>query len=98
MAILVDEQQSRKSASIIKLAAWFTLLGVIAAGVYYLFFKQQALIEFATPSNFKDVAAIAKITFDPDEVISDPLFLSMKQYVRFLPTTIMGRDNPFLGF
>ena len=98
MAIIVDEQQSSKSAAIIKVIVWLTLLGVITAGVYYLFFKQQALIEYAAPSNFKNVSEIAKITLNPDEVINDPLFLSLKQYVRFSPTTIMGRDNPFLGF
>ena len=98
MAIIVEEQSGGRSASIVKLGIWLVLLGVIGAGIYYLFFKQQQLVEYAVPANFQNVAQIAKIEFNPDEVINDPLFLSLKQYIRLEPPAAIGKANPFLGF
>lgn len=98
MAIVIEEEKRTSSVGILSIALWLLLLGGLAAGAYYVFFKSPELIEVAAPSDFKNTEQISKIQLKPEEVLSNQQFKMLRSYVT-LPTPVpTGRANPFLSF
>lgn len=95
MALVVGEQ--RNSGALFAFLAWLLILFVVGVGGYYVFFKNPSLIEVTPPPGFQSTEQIAKIELDPQEVVSDPAFQSLRQYVTPPSAGTVGRPNPFLG-
>jgi len=95
MAIIVEEEKSR--GGIIKLVMWMGLLVIIAVAVYYIFFAQPQVVEFAIPPAFVNINPIAAVSVNQEDVINSPAFQALKPYVTIPTPTTNGRTNPFLA-
>jgi len=98
MAIVVEQERAPR-LGFIKVVLWLIILGVIAAAVYYLFFKNPDTIPaLITPTGFKDTSSLSKINLDPASVIQNPVFQALKSNVAPMPSSTPGRANPFLPY
>lgn len=94
MAIIVEEE--KRSANWVNIAIAAVVIVVVFAGAYFIFFKQPQLIEVVTPSGLKEIGTISQLSFDPQSVVSSPVFKSLKQYGSpVTPPATTGRANPF---
>ena len=96
MAIVIEEK--RNQGGLTAFLIWLVVLGVVAATVYFVFFKNPGLVEFTGSSSFKNVQQLSKISIKPDQLLNNPRFQALKQYVTVSPPQNPGRSNPFLGF
>lgn len=98
MAIIIEEKTN--GSGIITFLIWLAILGIIAASAYYVFFKKPELVEFNASSNFKNIQQLSKISINSDQLINNPQFQALKQYITVpsLESISINRPNPFLGF
>ncbi len=96
MAIIVEEQKSR-AGTVITAVLWAFVMAAAGVGIYFLFLKAPSLSEVKPPENFGSVQEIAAIRLDPDAVIKDETFNSLKKYVTIAIPEPKGRSNPFLA-
>ncbi|MDO8664523.1 MAG: hypothetical protein Q7K44_03215 [Candidatus Liptonbacteria bacterium] len=96
MAIIIEEKTN--GSGIVTFLIWLVILGIIAASAYYVFFKKPELVEFSASSNFKNIEQLSKISINSDQLINNPQFQLLKQYVTVSFPENIGRPNPFLGF
>jgi hypothetical protein len=98
MAIVVEQERAPR-LGLVKIVLWLIIIAVIAAAVYYLFFKRPDTIpNLIAPNGFQNTSNLSKINLDPAAVIQNPVFQSLKSHVGDLPTSTPGRANPFLPF
>ena len=95
MAILISEEGEKK-LDVVNLAIWLSLLVVVGVAVYFIFFKRPALVEVASPSNYKNIDPLANTALNPDEVANSANFQEIKPYVPLPAPASVGRPNPFL--
>jgi len=102
MAIVVEEQRgggAGSGGSIISFVTWLSILGAIAAAVYYLFFAQPGQVDEIISKNFVPTEEIAglKEKLDPDVVVNDPRFKDLQKFYTPSETGEFGTKlNPFL--
>lgn len=95
MAIVVESKKDAGGA--IAFLIWFLLIIVIVAGTYYVFFKKPELISIPTPEGFEETQRISKIRLNPQEVLDNPKFKSLRSYVTLSEAVSSGKANPFLA-
>jgi hypothetical protein len=99
MAIVVEEERSK--VNIIQLLGWFTVLGVVGASLYYLFFAAPDLVVIPPPPSFTAVAPLSSISVSPESVLNSPAYTALKAPPFPLPTpqgpAQVGRVNPFVA-
>ena len=95
MVIVVEEQKN--GASILSIVTWLTIIGILGAATYYIFFKQPDIIQFAAPANLGATQQIAKINLDANSILNNPSFKSLKTYIALPKAGNAGRQNPFLS-
>lgn len=97
MAIVVEDQQKEGGGgSVLGLAVWLLVLGLVGAGVYYIAFAKPEFVEVVAPIGFKATEEIAKLNLNADEILADPRFEDLRTHVTLTPTGMFGRENPFL--
>ena len=96
MAIVIEEERKQSASALIGAVMWIIMLGVIGAAIYYVFFTKPDLVELAVPAEFANTAQISKIDLKPEEVLSNPAFRGLKQYITPALRSDTGRPNPFL--
>lgn len=96
MAIIFEEKTNK--SSILNFLVWVAVLAIVAAGVYYVFFKKPELAEFTSSASFKNIQQLSKITINSTELLNNPRFNSLKKYITVSPLQTTGKTNPFLGF
>ena len=96
MAIVVEEKKGR--VGIVNFLIWIGVVATIGVSVYYIFFKNPALVEFTASPSFKNVQQLSRISINPQELLNNAEFQALKQYVTLTPLQNLGRSNPFLGF
>lgn len=96
MAIIVEEEKNK--IGLVSILTWAAVLVIIGVTVYYIFFAKPEIIEVAVPSNFKNITPLSQIKLNPEDVINNPVFQSLKQYVSSPKVQSVGRANPFLPF
>lgn len=95
MAIVVE--QEKKSTN------WFYILtGVLMAvlllvAAYYLFFAKPEIINIVVPTRL-DTSVLSEIRFDPQSVINESTFRSLRPYGTEPTPGEVGRTNPFAPF
>lgn len=94
MAIVIEEEKSK--VSLITFVTWLIILVIIAVAVYYIFFSQPQLIEISPPANFENINPLSKINLNPTDVVNNPNFQSLKQYITLPVPGNFGRSNPFV--
>lgn len=94
MAIIIEEEQKQTNWVNIAIAA--VIVVVLFLGAYFLFFKQPQLIEVVTPKQLQEINKLSSVSFDPEAVVSSPIFKSLRQYgAPVTPPQTTGRTNPF---
>lgn len=98
MAIIIEEKTNGNG--IVTFLIWLAILGIITASAYYVFFKKPELVEFSAspPLTFNNIQQLSKISINSDQLINNPQFQALKQYVTVPSPENVGRSNPFLGF
>ena len=97
MAIVVEEERA-SSGGIITFMMWAVILGVIVSAVYYIFFKKPDIIpNLVTPANFKNTQRLSQIKL-PSDVLDQPAFKSLQQYVTPVFSPNVGKNDPFAPF
>lgn len=97
MAIIIEEERE-KSFGIMTGAVWLVVFGLLAAAGYYIFFSNPGIIDTAIPQNFQPTQDISKITLNPDEILKNPVFQSLKPFYTTPENIPAGRMNPFAPF
>ncbi len=92
MAIIVEQERTNSSSSIVSALIWLVILGVLAAAAYYIFFKNPVSIDLVLP---KTTTALSSIQFN-QAIITRAV--SLREYQTPTPAVSTGRPNPFLGF
>ncbi len=96
MAIVVEEKKNQIPA--MNFLGWIIVLAAVAAGAYFIFFKKPELVEFNSAPSFNNLQQLSNISINPEQLIHDPQFETLKQYITLTPPQNLGRSNPFLGF
>lgn len=94
MAIIVEEEKKR--TNLFSLILGVSLLVAILALVYYLFFAPTPLIEKVVSPNTQTLKELSSIRLQPEEVVNNPKFQILRQYVNPVDIGIPGKNNPFL--
>lgn len=94
MAIIIEEEKRQNNW--VGIAVGAVVVVVLFVGAYFLFFKRPQLIEVVTPKQLQEINKISAVSFDPDAVVSSPVFKALRQYGNPVasPQTA-GRANPF---
>jgi len=94
MAIIVEEEKRR--TNLFSLILGTSLFVAIIVLVYYLFFAPTPLMEKVISSNTQTLKELSGIRLQPEEVINNPKFQILRQYVNPIDTGMPGKNNPFL--
>lgn len=98
MAIVVEEEK-KGGVGILSILTWLVIMGAILGTVYYIFFAQPELVgQISAPAGFSNTQQLSKITISPQDILKNPSFQNLKQYITPIQPTGAGRQNPFLGF
>lgn len=97
MAIVIEEEKSGNGASF-AVIFWILILVVILVGLYYVFFKKPELIQIAPPADLSKTVDLSKIELNPEQVINNPNFKDLKNFITPSEPKDFGRTNPFLAF
>lgn len=95
MAIVIEQEKRRVNWFGIGLA--FILVAGGVTLIYFLFFAPTPLIEkVAPPQDLQTIKAISEVNLQPETILNDPLFKSLKQYVPPIQLpVVIPRPNPF---
>ncbi|MFA5098778.1 MAG: hypothetical protein WC461_00975 [Candidatus Paceibacterota bacterium] len=94
MAIIVEEEKRR--INWFPLILWISLSGIIIALAYYLFFAPTPLIEKVISQNTQTLKDLSGIKLNPEEVVNNPKFQILRQYINPVEAGMPGKSNPFL--
>lgn len=96
MAIVVEQEQTGR-VNIGKILIWAAILIIILLGAYYLFFKRPDVIpNLAAPAAFQQATSLSGVKLDPGTVVQSATFQSLKPQAPDMPSSTVGRANPFL--
>ena len=98
MAIVIEEEKSRSSGAWVALLMWIVFFVALAAGFYYVFVKKPDLILIPTPTEFRNTEQLSKLELKPGDVLENPEFQNLKNWIKPVDIGTTGRANPFLGF
>ena len=96
MAIIIEEQKRKINWFVV--AVILSLVIIIGAAIYYLFFAPTPLVEKIVPPRLQSLQELSSIKLEPEAIISDSRFQILKQYVNpiEIQTDSVGKTNPFL--
>lgn len=95
MAIVVESKKNQ--GGVIAFIIWLLLIIIVVAGAYYVFFKKPEIISLPAPAGFEETQRISKIRLNPQEVLDNPKFKSLRSYITPSGATTFGKSNPFLA-
>lgn len=94
MAIVVEEE--RPQINITQALMWLTVLAIVGSAIYYIFFAKPEIVDVAVPTAFKNLDPLAQVNLNPEDLLNDPSFQSLKEYVTLPEPGNAGRINPFI--
>lgn len=97
MAIVIEEEKKSSSLRIGNVLSWVFIVAVLAAAVYYLFFRRPELVPVTAPASLKNAEELSRVNVQPEEVLENERFKILKAWVPPPTTTGAGRGNPFLS-
>jgi hypothetical protein len=98
MAIVVEEEKTSK-AGLVGILMWVAVVGVVGASVYYIFVKKPDFIgKVIAPKELENISQLSDVTLNPETIINNPVYQSLRAHVGPRPTPQAGRANPFLPF
>lgn len=93
MAIIVEEENGGRGP--FRALAIATVIIILIAITYYLFFAPAPLIEVIIPPELQSVSQISETGLNAPEIFNSPVYSSLKQYVAEPEAGEVGRTNPF---
>lgn len=95
MAIVLEErQQFNWKALLIFLAVIAMVFGL----AYFLFFAPSPVVQEIIPSSVKSTAELSTVNLNPNELLGNATYKSLKQYGGPMAVPQVGRENPFIKF
>ena len=96
MAIIIEEEKRKINWFVLTLI--LSLVIIIGAAIYYLFFAVLPLVEKIASPRLQSLQELSSIKLQPETIISDPRFQILKQYVNpiEIQTNSIGKTNPFV--
>ena len=96
MAIIIEEE--KRKINWFALVVILSLVIIIGAAIYYLFFASIPLIEKIVPPRLQSLQELSSIKLEPETIINDSRFQILKQYVNpiEIQTNSIGKTNPFV--
>ena len=94
MAIIVEEEKRKINWFALILAV--SLAGIVISLAYYLFFAPTPLIGKAVSQNTQTLKDLSDIKLNPEEVINNPKFQILRQYINPVEAGLPVKNNPFL--
>jgi len=95
MAIIVEEEKNR--INIARILIWLTVLMILGAVVYYIFFTQPQLVNVVAPTAFDNIDPLADVDLNPQEVVDNPVFKALERHITPPVPENAGRSNPFVA-
>lgn len=95
MAIVIEEEGSK--INILQVVIWISVLAVIGAAVYYVFFVNPESVVTIIGPEFKNINPLGKLNINPAEVLGAPPFNTLQSYITVNEPdpANFGRKNPF---
>lgn len=97
MAIVVESSNNKNWGNLLVFIIWFILLAAVVAGAYYVFFKKPEIISVSAPPELEEAKNISQIRLNPQDVLGNPKFKSLRSYITPSEAKTFGKNNPFLG-
>ncbi len=93
MAIMVEQEEKQTNWTFV--IGSIVFVGILFAGLYYLFFKSPGTIEgIVVSGSQQQIVTIANTKFDYKPVL-DQLGIYSNNFSAPIPPTSLGRPNPF---
>jgi len=98
MAIVIEEEKGSR-AGLVGILMWVAIVGVVGAAIYYIFVKKPDTIgELIAPKELQNIGELAVVNLNPETIINNPIYQSLRSHAGPPATPGMGRTNPFLPF
>jgi hypothetical protein len=98
MAIIIEENKNKVDG--VRLLGWLGIIIVIGAAIYYLFFAAPEAVVISPPANFTEIAPLAQVNLNPEDVLNSAAYTALKAPPFALPTpqgpASVGRPDPFV--
>ena len=94
MAIVIQEE--KRKINWFGLGVVFLITATAFTLIYYLFFVKPPLIEKVAPPKLQSIKELSSIKLDPNAVINDPRFQTLKIYANQIEIGQVGKANPFM--
>jgi len=92
--VLEDRQQFNWKALII----FITIIAVILGLAYFLFFAPSPVVQEIMPSGVKATAELSTVNLNPNDLLGNKVYQSLKQYGGSVVIPQVGRENPFIKY
>lgn len=93
MAIVIEEE--KKQVNWFAIAMFISIVAILGAAIYYLFFINPASIEVALSDPLKNLEKIKKMEFNVSEIANSPALKNLKPYVGQVVPEPAYNPNPF---
>jgi len=97
MAIYIQEEKGN-GGGWFGFGILFVSLAIVGVAAYYLFFVKPDLINTVAPIQLQSIDELARIQFDPKEVVSGQFFSNLSQFVQPPNPAPAGNSTPFGTF
>ncbi|MBN2197889.1 hypothetical protein JW698_01690 [Candidatus Wolfebacteria bacterium] len=94
MAIIIE--QEKRNINWFALSIIVLVITVIIAGTYYLFFADIPFVEKVAPARLKSLEELSNIKLQPEMIINNSKFQTLKQYINPIESGEIGKINPFV--
>ncbi|MDE2019193.1 MAG: hypothetical protein KGJ13_02470 [Patescibacteria group bacterium] len=98
MAIIIEEEKT--SSNIISFLGWISVIVILVVAVYYIFLITPPVAIIAPPGNLQAILSVSGQTQNPQDILGNTVYQSLKQYVPAPTPTgpgAVGRPNPFVS-
>lgn len=95
MAIVLEEKQQFNWKALI---IFIVIVAAVLGLAYLLFFAPSPVVQEIIPSNVKSATELSTVNLNPNDLLGNKTYQSLKQYGGPVEAPQVGRDNPFSKF
>lgn len=95
MAILLEEKQQFNWKALI---IFLVIIAAVFGLAYFLFFAPSPVVQEIIPSSVKSTAELSTVNLNPNDLLGNATYKSLKQYGGPVAAPQVGRENPFIKF
>lgn len=95
MAIVLEERQQFNWKALI---IFIAIIAVVFGLAYFLFFAPSPVVQVIIPSNVKSTAELSTVNLNPNDLLGNKVYQSLKQFGAPVAAPQTGRENPFIKY